>query len=337
MTAEVQANDPYNVRPWIEDRLKAMEFEQSDMLVNYVLLLIANEKNIGEITVELNELLGEDESSQFCKDLDVELTKGKNKQLKGDGLTAGQKRLLNSALTPAITGKETHHKDFKGGAGPRGRAPDAQSSNRGGSSIMDRLGGALGGHGGDDSNDALQPAKRQRGAHGAGAPQMPAQAVNPMFQQMTMMAQAQGYASADEMLVAQQQALMQAMLMRGVGAFGRDGRGRGGRGGGGWSSGRGPPEFSYGAGGRGRGGRGRGYYDSSYDSSEAGGYGGRGGGRGRGAPPPSYGRGRGAGRFGPGGRTTDPFGGRGRGRRIFEDDSKTYVRVDMNEGLPSGR
>lgn len=328
MTAEVQANDPYNVRPWIEDRLKAMEFEQSDMLVNYVLLLIANEKNIGEITVELNELLGEDESAQFCKDLDVELAKGKNKQLKGDGLTAGQKRLLNSALTPAIAGKETHHKD---GAGPRGRAPDAQSNNRGGNSVLDRLGRSLGGHGGDDSNDAEQPAKRQRGGtQGAGAPQMPAQAVNPMFQQMTMMAQAQGYASADEMLVAQQQALMQAMLMGGVGAFGRGGgRGRGGRGGGGWSGGRGPPEFSYDAGGRGRGGRGRGYYDSS----EAGGYGGRGGGRGRGAPPPSYGRGR----FGAGGRTTDPFGGRGRGRRIFEDDSKTYVRVDMNAGLPSGR
>ena len=81
------------------------------MLVNYVLMLIINEKSLPEIEKELEELLGAEDSSRFCLHLGAEMESKKqgteeysssSKTAAGTG-TAGQKRLLDAALSSVTT------------------------------------------------------------------------------------------------------------------------------------------------------------------------------------------------------------------------------------------
>ena len=309
--SEIKPRDDLGVQPWVTARLAEMNFEGADMLVNYVLLLIANEKSMSEITNELNELLGEEESATFCKDLGEEMTRRKRLAV-SSGAFSGQKRLLDSAIMPLIEGAAsdlnvTKVKKERAGFCTDTRRDKAVTDTR--VSITDRLGQIRSSAEPKTADSVLlfnsSSTKRIRGS--VFIPESTPHS-NPVAQQMALLAQAQGFASVEAMMRAQQQA-MQAMLL-----VGTMGRGRGGRG---WSGRGGALDFGADRG-RGRGADG-------------------GRGRGRGGHfdgVPSFGK------FdsGSGRGQSELVGSRGRGRRTLDsDDNLTFTRIEMNSGLPSGR
>jgi len=308
--SEIKPRDDLGVQPWVTARLAEMKFEGADMLVNYVLLLIANEKSMPEITNELNELLGEEESATFCKDLGEEMTRRKRLSVRS-GAISGQKRLLESAMMPVAQGvasdKNVTKVKERAGFCTDKRRDNAVSETR--VSITERLGQIRSSAEPKTVDPALllnsSSNKRLRGSDFI--PGSTPHSI-PVAQQMALLAQAQGFASVDAMMLAQQQA-MQAMLM-----VGTMGRGRGGRG---WSGRGGALDFGADRG-RGRGADG-------------------GRGRGRGGHfdgVPSFGK------FdsGSGRGQSELVGSRGRGRRTLDsDDNLAFTRIEMNSELPSGR
>lgn len=328
--AEGGTADPLGLRDFVTSTLKSIltDQEQPDMLVNYVLMLISNEKTLPEIEKELEELLGAEDSSRFCLHLGAEMESKKqgteeyssSSKTAGTG-TAGQKRLLDAALS-SVTTTGKRDRDSGGKREPREVQGDSGSGGgRGGDGAsFKRPRGPPGdmGSGGGGGRGQRAPFPPRAPRPPPPTPTPPSSA-NTILQQMNTMAQAAGFSSADEMMMAQQ-AAMQQMLMGGGGAMpfvGGRGRGGGGRGRGGAET--------YG----GRGGRGG--YNAGADA-----YGGGGRGRGRGWHDSHASAGRGRGRA-PSGGGRDPFGGRGRGKPVFEDENMSYVRVDLDGSLPSGR
>lgn len=293
------AKDKYELRPWILRKLEEMSFESPEMLVNYVLLLISNEKTIAEIASELDELLGEEESAVFSKELEIEMNK-RIKKRKQTGNSDSKYTIAASVPSSASASRsEQQHQQQK-------FAPSTSLATKNANIGNDR-----------EFNNSE---KRQRVApppatfYPPQIPTAPVSSARNLLNQMNLMAQAQGFASVDEMMMAQMVQFPAAgASFPPPGPF-VGGRGFGGRGD--------SAQFHHGYSGRGgRGfdatGRGRGTFDS-----------GRGRGRGRGFDA-GRGRGRDAGR----GRGRES----GRGRGFIDEGSMSYVRIDANGGLPSSR
>ena len=315
--------DPLGLREFVTSTLKSILTDQEpDMLVNYVLMLISNEKTLPEIEKELEELLGTEDSSIFCLQLGAEMEKKKQEEnsssSKAAGATAGQRRILDAALSSVTTtgkrDRESGGKRSTAGASVaevQGNTDVCNNNEDGDGASFKRTRGLPGDSG--SGGGSRGPQRAPFPPRAPRTPPPPPSSANTILQQMNNMAQAAGFSSADEMMMAQQ-AAMQQMLMGGGGAVpfaggrvraGGGAEAYGGRGGrGGYNAG----ADAYAGGGRGRG---RGWHDSHAS------------GRGRGRAPSGGGR--------------DPFGGRGRGKPVFEDESMTYVRVDMDGSLPSGR
>lgn len=192
---DVPNSDKYGLQPWI---LKKLQLDTPDMLVNYILLLISNDKTIPEITTELGELLGEDEARAFTSSLEVEMKRkiAPAASSSSSSSSSGAKRLLQTAMQPVVSAKnggESRGKRSLNDGADEHTAPREQK----------------------EEASADQP-KRARGlgTQDQSLPmpsmQMPSMLNNPMggvssanvfLQQMNMMAQAAGYRDADAMMV----------------------------------------------------------------------------------------------------------------------------------------
>lgn len=197
---DVPNSDKYGLQPWI---LKKLQLDTPDMLVNYILLLISNDKTIPEITTELGELLGEDEARAFTSSLEVEMKRKTapaapapaSAASSSSSSSSGAKRLLQTAIQPAVSARN-------GGEGRGKRSLDERTEEH----AAPR----------EQKDEASAEPKRARGSGNQDPTlQMPSMQMPPMsnnamgnvssanvfLQQMNMMAQAAGYRDADAMMV----------------------------------------------------------------------------------------------------------------------------------------
>ena len=201
--AAVANTDKLGLTPWI---LKKLELDAPDMLVNYIVLLIGNDKSIPEITKELAELLGEDEARAFTSSLEIEMKRIKSAgssssaSSSSSSSSAGAKRLLQTAMQP------------QRGAGDRGKRQlddrteqrDQESSfdpkrQRGTAGPSGPSGPAMGSMGSMGTAPLSQLAPAPMPMHGGGITEV--SPANIFLAQMNMMAQAAGYRDADAMMV----------------------------------------------------------------------------------------------------------------------------------------
>ena len=84
--------DSSDVSKWVYTQLQAQGQEDiPDMLINYILLMMSNNKSVPEIKEELVDLLGDEDSTTFCTALE-----GYYKEM---GASAGA-----AAAEPAVAG-----------------------------------------------------------------------------------------------------------------------------------------------------------------------------------------------------------------------------------------
>ena len=176
-----------DVSKWVHAQLTSQGVEDiPDMLINYILLMMSNNKSIPEIKTELVDLFGDEESSKFCVGLESyykELGVGHSEAVRSAGSEPAPEAAPATAQAGAEDGEEEEAKPAKGQKGnTRAKAAKKETkhekqsarqreerggrnADKGRGSILDRLGpgGKAGGRDRSRSRDRNDDGRGGRG------------------------------------------------------------------------------------------------------------------------------------------------------------------------------